>query len=107
MDEARYWGALAGKFKRTTLTEAVLAELLGLDEDDSAAVLGELQDARIKTVGTLLTAAEFINPDNTLKPGAYLPATLHASFLAAIAALRDKVRDGSSAFVLQCKTLKR
>ena len=107
MDEARNWGALAGKFKRTTLTEAVLAELLGLDEDDSAAVLGELQEARIKTVGTLLLAAEDANSDGSLKPNALLPRSIEKIVIKAIAALRDKVRDGSSAFVLQCKTLKR
>ena len=94
MDEARNWGALAGKFKRTTLTEAVLAELLGLDEDDSAAVLGELQDARIKTVGTLLTAAEDVRKEG----GTYVAdgklSNVKAGFLQDIAALRDKVNKG-------------
>ena len=54
--------------------------------------MSALENVRIESIGSLLTAAEFINPDNTLKPGAYLPVTLHASFLAAIASLRDKVR---------------
>ena len=92
MDETRSWGALAGKFKRTTLTEAVLAELLGLDEDDSASLLGELQEARIKTVGTLLTAAEKVTEqdDGTFKATGKL-SDVEAGFLQDIAALRDKV----------------
>ena len=94
MDEARNWGALAGKFKRTTLTGDVLAELLGLSLPRATMLIGELAQVGVDTIGTLLTAAEFINPDNTLKPGAYLPATLHASILAAIAALRDRVTAG-------------
>ena len=89
------WGLLAAddELNSAALTEPILVTLLGLDDDDSADVLQQLKQpsVRIKTIGTLLTAAEFINPDNTLKPGACLPATLHASILAAIAALRDKV----------------
>ena len=38
--------------------------------------MSALENVRIKTVGSLLIAAEFINPDNTLKPGAYLPVTV-------------------------------
>ena len=106
MDEARNWGALAGKFKRTTLTEAVLAELLGLDEDDSAAVLGELQEARIKTVGTLLLAAEDANSDGSLKPNALLPRSIEKIVIKAIAALRDKVNHVQGEMPLPPSTLR-
>ena len=108
MDEARYWGALAGKFKRTTLTEDVLAELLGLSLPRATMLIGGLAQVGVDTIGTLLTAAEKVTEqdDGTFKATGKL-SDVEAGFLQDIAALRDRVRDGSSAFVLQYKTLKR
>ena len=108
INDTNAWGELLkSDVKSVSLTEPILVTLLGLSLPRATMLIGELAQVGVDTIGTLLTAAEFINPDNTLKPGAYLPVTLHASILAAIAALLNKVRDGSSAFVLQYKTLKR
>ena len=96
INDTNSWGELLkSDVKSVALTEPILVTLLGLSLPRATLLIGELAQVGVDTIGTLLTAAEFINPDNTLKPGAYLPATLHAAILAAIAALRDKVKNGA------------
>ena len=92
------WGWLAtdDELNSAALTEPILVTLLGLDDDDSADVLQQLKQpsVRIKTIGTLLTAAEDIRKEG----GAYVAdgklSAISAGFLQDIAALRDKVIHG-------------
>ena len=94
INDTNAWGELLkSDVKSVALTEPILVTLLGLDDDDSADVLQQLKQpsVRVKTIGTLLTAAEDIRKEG----GAYVAdgklSAISAGFLQDIAALRDKV----------------
>ena len=78
--------------RRSELTPELLRVLLSLSDEQSTALASELDQVGVDTVGSLLTAAEDINADGTLKPNSALPSGLGNIVIKSIAALRDNTK---------------
>ena len=88
------WSELAARFDETPLTANVLKSLLALDAEDATELYSLLIGAKVKTVGSLLSAAESV----AVQDGSYMAVgalrSINPTILEFIANLRDKVKGG-------------
>ena len=76
----------------TTLTADVVQALLSVSDKQSTALVSALENVRIKSIGSLLIAAEDIRKEGGTYDADGKLSPIDAGFLQDIAALRDKVK---------------